>query len=114
MTANAHVEPSAPVQRAWGNMPKGSLPKAFPLCALLPRSLSKRGLSSSQCCLRAVLHPPHQRLWPLRLLLLVQILAPMGVGVEVDVEVNVEAEAATRMVAAVVTGSAVVTTGSHA
>ncbi|CAL5223008.1 g5459 [Coccomyxa viridis] len=63
-------------------------------------SLSKRGLSSSQCCLRAVLHPPHQRLWPLRLLLLVQILAPMGVGVEVDVEVNVEAEAATRMVAA--------------
>ena len=60
------------MQRAWAD-----LPKPFPLCAPLPRSLSKRqdgcGFGSGR--------------GPLRLLRLVEILAPAGADVEAAVHV---------------------------
>ncbi len=105
MMATAHIEPQAPMQRAWAD-----LPKPFPLCAPLPRSLSKRqdgcGFGSGRGPLRllrlveilapagadveamaALLHPLRQRTCPRRLLLVQTLMMPAGADVEAAVHV---------------------------
>ena len=71
----------AGVHRALGDQPTGDLPRAFLLCPPLFSLLSqgRHGLGCSlglrPCCLVALLHPLHQRMWPLRLpLLILQLL----------------------------------------
>ena len=75
MALTAHLLPQAPMQQARVDLSEGHLPKACPLRALLPRSLSKRhdecGLGSGQRPLR----------------LLCQILVPAGADVEAVIAV---------------------------